>query len=365
MHHMMGREDVLLVSSREIKHLNSGAKAPICQHFGESITGIVTIRYTCLTAASFLETFIPNIGRLESQINIRATYANYSANRWLGVSVNAIDLRYCMMILSRGLCDLEANFVAVERIKAYSNIPSKAAEDDVVVQPSWPSSGNITFDNYTTAYQLLNDDTSIQPVLRNLNLKIVGGEKIGMCGRSGAGKSTITLLLFRIIEAGEEHRDRRAKHQQYRMLFQGTVRSNFDPLGKHSDATVWRALVLVNLREFVAAQDGKLRAEVKTGSSNFSAGQLHLLTLTAALLPKQRTVIFDEHTIHSEFKDCTLLTIDHRIATIMDNDPTLVLDQGQVAEFDIPQVLLQNLNSAFAKLVEGTKAHGMIFPLGP
>ncbi|KAL7752378.1 hypothetical protein RI367_001912 [Sorochytrium milnesiophthora] len=372
-------EMYFLVSSREFKHLNSLAKASICQHLGEFITGIVTTRAYGYQAQ--------NIDRLESQINIRATYANYSANRWLGVRVNAIDLRYCMMMISRGLCDLDSNFVAVERIKAYSNIPSEAAEDDVVVQPIWPSSGNITFGNYTTAYQLLNNDTSIQPVLRNLILKICGGEKIGICGRTGAGKSTITLSLFRIIEAvarsieisGQniskvglaDLRSRLTIIPQDSMLFQGTVRSNLDPLGTHSGAAVWKALVLVNLREYVAAQEGKLRAEVKTGGSNFSAGQTQLLTLVAALLCKQRTVIFDEatsatdaetdaivqHTIRSEFKDCTVLTSPYRIATIMESGRILVLDEEQVAEFDTPQVLSQVLDSAFAKLVEGTKAH--------
>ncbi|KAL7747481.1 Canalicular multispecific organic anion transporter 2 [Sorochytrium milnesiophthora] len=333
-------EMYFLVSSCEIKHLNSGAKAPIYQHLGKSITGIVTTRAYGYQAR--------NIDRLESQINIRATYANYFANRWVGgqlqchrlvhyllrcrnrchyaqwsVGKGIVDwenLRYCMMMISRGLCDLDSNFVAVERIKAYSNIPSEAVEDD-----------------------LLKDDTSIQPVLPNLDLKIVGGEKIG--------------IRLNIIP-------------QDPMLFQCAVRSNLDPLGKHSDAAVWKALVLVNLREFVAAQEGKVRAEVKTGSSTFSAGQTQLLTLAAALLRKQRTVIFDEatsatdaetdaivqHTIRSEFKDCTVLILAHRIATILDSDPILMLDQGQVAEFDTLQVLPQNLDSAFAKLGGRTKA---------
>ncbi|KAL7749294.1 hypothetical protein RI367_005164 [Sorochytrium milnesiophthora] len=366
-----------LVSSREIKRLDSGAKASICQHLGESITGIVASRAYGYQAQ--------NIDRLESQVNIRATYANYSASHWLGVSVNAIsakrvpgallvqltgivdweNLILFMMMLWRGLCDLDSNFVAVQRFQAHSTIPSEAAEHDVVP---------------------LNDDTSIQPMLRNLNLKICGGEKIGMCGRSGAGKSTVTLWLFRIIEAvagsieidGQDIskvgladlRSRLTIIPQDSMLFQGTVRSSLDPLSKHSDAVIWKALVLVNLREYVAAQEGKLRAEVKTGSSNFSAGQTQLFTLAAALLCKQRTVIFDEatsatdaetdaivqHTIRSEFKDCTVLILAHRIATILDSDPILMLDQGQVAEFDTLQVLPQNLDSAFAKLGGRTKA---------
>ncbi|KAL7749758.1 Canalicular multispecific organic anion transporter 1 [Sorochytrium milnesiophthora] len=328
-------EMYFLASSGEIKRLDSGAKVPIYQHFGKSITGIVTVRVNAI--GSFIIFCVAVIG-----VIMRS------------------DLRYCMMMLSQGLCDLDSNFVAVERITAYSIIPSEAAEHDAVVQPSWPSSGNIPFDNYTTAYQLLDDDTSIQPVLRDLNLKTFGGERIGICGRSGAGKSTITLSLFRIIEdvaRSMEIDGRLTIIPQDSMLFLGTVRSNLDPLVKHSDATVWKALVLVNLREYVAAQEGKLRAE--------------LLTLATALLRKQRIVIFDEatsatdaetdaivqHAIRSEFKDCTVLTIAHRIATIMDRDRILVLDQKQVAEFDTLQVLLQNLDSAFAKLVESTKAH--------
>ncbi|KAL7746944.1 Multidrug resistance-associated protein 1 [Sorochytrium milnesiophthora] len=378
-----------LVSSREIKHLDSGAKAPIYQHLGKSITGIVTTRYSSLFLCAYGYQ-AQNIDRLESQINIRATYANYSANRWLEGQGQCHRLAHYLLRCrdrchysqwsvgkgiagSQRLCNLEANFVAVQRFQAHSIITSEAAEHDVVVQPSWPPSGDITFDNHTTAYQLLNDDTSIQPVLRNLNLKICGGEKIGMCGRTAAGKSTITLSLFHIIEAvtgsieidGQDIsivgltdlRSRLTNIPQDPMLFQSTVCSNLDPLSKHSDEAVWKALVLVNLREYVAAQEGKLRAE--------------LLTLAAALLRKQRTVIFDEatsatdaesdaivqHTIRSEFKDYSVLTIAHRIATIMNSDPILMLDQGQVTEFDTPQVLLQNPESAFAKLVESTKAH--------
>ncbi|KAL7746688.1 hypothetical protein RI367_007967 [Sorochytrium milnesiophthora] len=233
----------------------------------------------------------------------------------------------------------------------------------------------------------VNDDTPTQPVLRNLNLRIRGSEKIGICGRTGAGKSTITLSLFRIIEAvagsieidGQDIskvgladlRSRLTIIPQDPMLFQGTVRSNLDPLGKHSDAEVWRALEHTSLKEYLTTLEGGLEGKVEDGGSNFSAGQKQLLTLAAALLRKQRIVIFDEatsatdaetdaivqRTIRSEFKDCTVLTIAHRIATIMDSDRILVLDQGQVAEFDTPQVLLQNPESAFAKLVESTKAH--------
>ncbi|KAL7750940.1 hypothetical protein RI367_003520 [Sorochytrium milnesiophthora] len=402
-----------LATSREIKRLDSGSKTPIYQLFGESITGIVSVR------AYNYQTQI--VKQLEERVDnyIRAVYANYGANRWLAISVNAIgsfvifgvailavllrsstagaqvgmgfvgsqSLVVCMIYLIRSLCDLEANITSVERIHSYCSLPVEAAEHDAAVEAAWPSAGTITFTNYTTAYQAESDDAPTKPVLRDLNLTIRGGEKIGICGRTGAGKSTITLSLFRILEAVQgrieidgqdiskvglaDLRSRLTIIPQDPMLFQGTVRSNLDPLGKHSDVEVWRALEHASLKEYIAALEGGLEGAVETGGSNFSAGQKQLLTLAAALLRKQRIVIFDEatsatdaetdtivqRTIRSEFKDCTVLTIAHRIATIMDSDRILVLDQGQVAEFDTPQALLQNAESAFAKLVESTRTH--------
>ncbi|KAL7748651.1 hypothetical protein RI367_006062 [Sorochytrium milnesiophthora] len=402
-----------LKSSRELKRLDSGSKAPIYQQFGESVGGLVTVR------AYKYEAQITD--QIESKINnyMQAQYTNYASNRWLGVSVNLIGsvinfgvaiipvfLRHTAtgaqvglgfvgaqslvnftMWLLRSTCELEASMIATERVIEYSKVPIEAALHDATVETNWPSSGSIAFKNYTTAYQSPNQVEPAKPVLKNLNLVIHGGEKIGICGRTGAGKSTITLSLFRLIEAvsgsieidGQDIarvgladlRSRLTIIPQDPMLFQGTLRTNLDPLGKHTDVEVWRALEHASLKEYIATLEGGLEAKVENGGNNFSAGQKQLLTLAAALLRKQRIVIFDEatsatdaetdaivqRTIRSEFRDCTVLTIAHRIATILDSDRILVLDQGQVAEFDTPQALLQNPESAFAKLVESAQTH--------
>ncbi|KAL7753938.1 hypothetical protein RI367_000870 [Sorochytrium milnesiophthora] len=402
-----------LASSRELKRLDSGSKAPVFQLFAESIGGLATVR------AYKYEAQIT--GQIESTIDshMRAQYANYASSRWLGVIVNVVgtlvsfgvaiipvamrhtatgaqvglgfvgaqSLVNFMMWVIQYLCEAESSITSVERIVEYSKAPIEAAEHDAAIEPSWPSAGSIRFLDYSCGYQSLATDEPAKPVLQNLHLTIRGGEKIGICGRTGAGKSTITLSLFRILEAlsgkieidGQDIskvgladlRSRLTIIPQDPMLFQGTIRDNLDPLSKHDDAAVWRALELASLKEYIAAQQDGLEAKVENGGSNFSAGQKQLLTLATALLRKQRIVIFDEatsatdaetdvivqRTIRSEFRDCTVLTIAHRIATIMDSDRILVLDQGRVAEFDTPQVLLQNPESAFAKLVESARTH--------
>ncbi|KAL7752385.1 hypothetical protein RI367_001919 [Sorochytrium milnesiophthora] len=394
-----------LASSREIKRLESGAKAPIFQLFGETVSGITTIR-----AYQLQDQFIDH---LESKIDrfTRANYMTLSARRWLGSTVTIIgavilfgvsllsvimrntsagisvglgvtaaqNLVLYTIFLTRSFCELETTVVSVERVRAYTLVDVEAPEHDAKVDAQWPAAGDIVYRGYSTAYR-----GGDKMVLKDLNLTIRGGEKIGICGRTGAGKSTITLSLFRIIEAvagsieidGQDIskvgltdlRSRLTIIPQDPMLFPGTVRDNLDPLGKHSDAEVWRALEHASMKEYITTLEGGLEAKVENGGNNFSAGQKQLLTLAAALLRKQRIVIFDEatsatdaetdaivqRTIRSEFKDCTVLTIAHRIATIMDSDRILVLDQGQVAEFDTPQALLQNPDSAFAKLVEST-----------
>ncbi|KAL7747807.1 hypothetical protein RI367_006742 [Sorochytrium milnesiophthora] len=361
-----------LASSRELKRLNSGCRAPVYQLFGESLAGLVTLRAYGYQSQA--------VRQLQDRVDkmTRVGYVNFASNRWLGVCVNSIDLVSLMMYLIRNMCDLGSTMVAVERVEAYvTSIPTEAPEHAAAVHANWPASGQINLRNFSTSYS-----SDGEPVLKRLNLTIHSGEKVGICGRTGAGKSTITLSLFRIIEAvagsieidGQDIskvgladlRSRLTIIPQDPVLFQGTIRDNLDPLSKHSDVEVWRALEHASLKGYIVTLEGGLESKVENGGSNFSAGQKQLLTLAAALLRKQRIVIFDEatsatdaetdaivqRTIRSEFKDCTVLTIAHRIATIMDSDRILVLDNGMMAEFDTPQVLLQNPESAFTRLVQ-------------
>ncbi|KAL7749705.1 Canalicular multispecific organic anion transporter 2 [Sorochytrium milnesiophthora] len=396
-----------LASSRELKRLDSGSKAPIYQLFGESVSGIVTIRAYGYQAhyTNMLERRVDNF--------VRATYLNYSATRWLNLTINNLGsvvilavavigvlTRYSTTGASIGLgvtmsqqlvmvmgymstyfCEMENQIISVERIRAYSSLEAEAAQHDAKVEPSWPSHGAITFEGYSTSYA-----ANGKHVLRDLNLDIRGGEKIGICGRTGAGKSSITLALFRILEATQgrividgqdirkvgltDLRSRLTIIPQDPMLFQGTLRENLDPHNQHDDAALWRALEQAGLKETMASLTGGLDAVVTTGGNSFSAGQRQLMALASALLRKQRIVVFDEatsatdaetdalvqRTIRTEFKDCTVLTIAHRIATIMDSDRILVLDQGQVLEFDTPRRLLADSGSAFAQLVGSSES---------
>jgi ABC-type multidrug transport system fused ATPase/permease subunit len=213
-----------------------------------------------------------------------------------------------------------------------------------------------------------------------VNIDIVPREKIGIVGRTGAGKSSLILSLFRIIEATSGSieidgidisqiglRDLRSSLSiipQDSQVFEGTIRQNLDPLGVHTDDRLWRVLEMSHLKEHVLAMDGGLDATLAEGGTNLSAGQRQLMCLGRALLHKSSILVLDEatasvdvqtdklvqETIRSAFKDHTIVTIAHRLNTILDSDRVLVLDRGKVAEFDTPHNLLQNPDSLFFSL---------------
>ncbi|KAL7747806.1 hypothetical protein RI367_006741 [Sorochytrium milnesiophthora] len=396
-----------LAGSRELQRLTSNTTSPMYQLFTESVDGLITIRAFGYSE-QYMRMMVTKVDR-----NVQAKYISQTSGRWLTLalsfasSVVVLGAALCSVIMSStarasdvGLALLSAQnlvnslraligqltvfetaMVSVERLKQYTDLPAEAAEHAGNVAESWPASGDITFDNYSATYK-----EGLEPVLKNLNLTIRDGEKIGICGRTGAGKSTITLSLFRIIEALQgsiiidgqdiskigltDLRSRLTIIPQDPVMFQGTLRENMDPLNQHTDAELWRALENAGFAEYAQGLEGKLEAKIESGGSNLSAGQRQLLTMATALLRKRRVVIMDEATsatdpetdalvqraIRSEFKECTVLTIAHRIATIMDSDRILVLDKGQVAEFDSPANLLQNPESHFSKLVRDTSA---------
>ncbi|KAL7746950.1 hypothetical protein RI367_007662 [Sorochytrium milnesiophthora] len=396
-----------LGASRELQRLTSSSTSPLYQQFTETVDGIITIRAFERTK-QYQATLFERVDR-----NTQAQYLSNVSMRWLFIFLNmtcalvmlAVSLfsvasagsksgAYVGMGLVSAeslvgmlnglifmLSAFETQMVSVERLKQYGEVPQEAAEHGGNIAPEWPSLGDVSFNNYSVTYK-----PGLEPALKDLRVQIHGGQKIGICGRTGSGKSTITLSLFRIIEALQgsividgqdisaigltDLRSRMTIIPQDPVLFQGTVRENLDPLGAHDDASLWRALEQTSLAEYVRGLEDKLDAAIDSGGSNLSGGQKQLLTLATALLRKRKVVILDEatsstdmetdalvqRTIRSEFKDCTVLTIAHRIATIMDSDRILVLDQGRVAEFDQPAKLLQDSDSYFSKLVRDASA---------
>ncbi|XP_056406097.1 ATP-binding cassette sub-family C member 3 isoform X2 [Hyla sarda] len=382
-----------VATSRQLKRLESVSRSPIYSHFSETITGTSIIR-----AYGRQNSFI-QLSDQKVDDNQKSYYPGIVSNRWLGIRVEfvgncvvlfaalfavigreslspglvGLSVSYALQVtmslnwLVRMTSDLETNIVAVERVKEYAETETEAPwiiEDN---QPpeDWPSRGEVEFSNYSVRYR-----PGLDLVLKNLSLSVKGGEKVGIVGRTGAGKSSMTLCLFRILEAAEgiikidgvniseiglhNLRSMLTIIPQDPVLFSGTLRMNLDPFNKYSEDDIWKAVELSNLKKFVSSQPEKLDYECSEGGENLSVGQRQLVCLARALLRKTRILILDEATaaidletddliqmtIRTQFEDCTVLTIAHRLNTIMDYTRVLVLDKGKIAEFDTPTNLI-------------------------
>ncbi|KAI1318942.1 hypothetical protein EDD11_005376 [Mortierella claussenii] len=397
-----------LATSREIRRLDSVSRSPVFAHFQETLGGISTIR-AYRQQGRFIQ---GNEFRLDQ--NLRAYYPGIAGNRWLAFRLETLSstiifgsaflsvvslsrnldvdpglvglsLTYAMSItqtlnwMVRQYTEIESNIVSVERLKEYVELKPEAPEiiEDHRPPQDWPAEGRVEFVDYETRYR-----PGLDLVLRGVSCSIRPYEKIGICGRTGAGKSSLTLSLFRIIEAvrGQifvdgidisklglyDVRSRLSIIPQDPVLFAGTIRFNLDPLGKSSDLELWQALEDSYLKDYVSSMEGGLNGTVLEGGENFSVGQRQLICLARALLRKTSLLILDEATaaidletdalvqkiIRQKFCNCTILTIAHRINTVMDSDRIMVLDSGRVAEFDTPEALLKNTKSIFYSLAK-------------
>ena len=277
----------------------------------------------------------------------------------------------------RFLAELETNIVAVERIKEYSTLEQEAPWIWPNNRPekAWPQAGVMEFEDYGLRYR---EDTPL--VVQNISVRVDGGQKIGIVGRTGAGKSTLTVALFRLVEAAlgkikidgkdiskiglHDLREKLTIIPQDPVLFSGTLRMNLDPLNNSSDGDLWATLEKAHLATFVASIDEGLEHPVAEGGENLSVGQRQLVCLARALLRKTRVLILDEATaavdletddliqatIRKEFADSTVMTIAHRLNTIMDYDRIMVLDKGHLVEFASPMELLGDTESIFYRM---------------
>ncbi|CAG2101388.1 unnamed protein product [Medioppia subpectinata] len=264
--------------------------------------------------------------------------------------------------------EVESQMTSVERIIEYSKLPQEAAltaHDSHKPPPDWPQAGQIELKDISLYYS-----GSDKPVLKNLTCVIKSGEKIGICGRTGAGKSSIISALFRMVEpkgaivmdgintGSIGLRDLRSAISiipQDPVVFTGSVRKNLDPFGEYSDQNMWSSLEDVQLRGPLGDLPGQLDGLLAEGGANLSVGQRQLVCLARAILRHNRVLVLDEATanvdhqtdaliqttICRKFSDCTVLTIAHRLNTIINCDRVLVLDAGEIVEFDEPFVLLQ------------------------
>ncbi|XP_020670742.3 ATP-binding cassette sub-family C member 3 isoform X1 [Pogona vitticeps] len=382
-----------VATSRQLKRLESVSRSPIYSHFSETVTGTSVIR------AYRREKAFVMISDTKVNDNQKSYYPGIVSNRWLGIRVEfvgncvvffaalfavlskntlsaglvGLSVSYALQVtmslnwMVRMTSDLETNIVAVERVKEYSETETEAPWiiEDKRPTEDWPTHGEVQFENYSVRYR-----KGLDLVLKDLSLHVKGGEKVGIVGRTGAGKSSMTLSLFRILEAVEgeiridglriadiglhDLRSRLTIIPQDPVLFSGTLRMNLDPFNKYSEEEIWKSLELSHLKRFVSSQPAMLDYECSEGGENLSVGQRQLICLARALLRKTRILILDEATaaidletddliqmtIRTQFEDCTVLTIAHRLNTIMDYTRVLVLDKGAIAEFDTPSRLI-------------------------
>ncbi|KAJ2045828.1 hypothetical protein H4S04_005414 [Coemansia sp. S16] len=395
-------KNYFLDTSRTLKRLDSIVRAPVYSGFIETLSGVSTIR-----AFGKSDKFMAKQLKMITA-GSRCAYLTMSLNCWLSVRLEfmsafivfatamlgVISLLYGRM--DAGLVGLSLSYalqntqqigalLKVEgelenkmcdfvRVQEYAKLTPEAPDviEDNRTARSWPEQGMVEFKNYSTRYR-----EGLDFVLKDVSFSVRPHEKVGIVGRTGAGKSSLTLALFRIIEAAEgqilldgediaqyglfDVRSKLSIIPQDPVLFAGTVRENLDPFNTYSDQDIWCALEHACLADFIRTKDERLEFVVMQGGENFSVGQRQLICLARALLKHAKVLVLDEATaaidpesdaiiqnsIRKEFKDCTVLTIAHRLNTIIDSDRILVLDQGQVAEFDTPNALLAKEGGLF------------------
>ncbi|KAL4709197.1 hypothetical protein ACJJTC_008125 [Scirpophaga incertulas] len=395
---------IYLKTAQSVKRLEGTTKSPIFGMVTSSLSGIATIRssnaesrlieefdnhqdvhtaawnsYICggSSFGLYLDTMCLVYLATVIFVFIYLDFGNVIEVGSVGLAVTQSNMLTAMLQHgARMLVEFIAQLTSVERVLDYTRIETEANlfEGQVISPPAWPSNGVIVFDNVSMCYA-----PEEAPILKNLNIVIESGWKVGIVGRTGAGKSSLISALFRFayidgkisidgvdtaLVARQELRSKISIIPQEPVLFSATIRYNLDPFGIYNDADLWKALEQVDMKSAVTSLDYK----VTEGGSNFSVGQRQLLCLARAVLRSNKILIMDEatanvdpqtdsfiqQTIRQHFASCTVLTIAHRLNTIMDSDRVLVMNTGQVGEFDHPYILLSDPNSQLCAMVKET-----------
>ncbi|KAL5747607.1 hypothetical protein ACOSQ2_024904 [Xanthoceras sorbifolium] len=398
-------------SAKELTRMNGTTKSSLASHLAESIAGATTIR-------AFGEEdgfFSKNLKLIDA--NACQYFHSSSADEWLiqrleilcaiVLSLSALAMTllplgpsasgFIGMALSYGLflnvylvyaakfnCAAADFIVSIERLEQYMHIPSEAQTVVEGKRPAqnWPAIGKVEIYNLKVKYQ---HDAPL--VLRGISCVIEGGHKIGIVGRTGSGKTTLISALFRLVEPTEgdiiiddlnistiglhDLRLHLGIIPQDPTLFSGSIRYNLDPLSQYSDNEIWEVLGKCHLREVIQEKEEGLDSLVVENGSNWSLGQRQLFCLGRALLKRSRILVLDEatasidnatdsilqKTIRREFADCTVITVAHRIPTVMDCNAVLAISDGKLVEYDEPVKLISKDGSLFGQLVKEYWSH--------
>ncbi|XP_020574947.1 ABC transporter C family member 8-like [Phalaenopsis equestris] len=394
-----------LSSARELVRINGTTKAPVMNYATESYLGVVTIR-----AFGMIERFFGTSLKL---VNTDATlfFHTIAAMEWVLIRVDllqnltimtstiflvlvpqgsispgfsglclsyALSLSSTQVFATRFYSYMENYIISVERIKQFMHIPPEppAVIEESRPPPSWPLEGRIDIQNLKIRYK-----PSAPFVLKGITCTFSAGNKIGVVGRTGSGKTTLISALFRLIDPAEGRilidsidicsiglKDLRMKLSiipQEPTLFRGSIRSNLDPLGVYTDHEIWEALERCQLKSVIRSLPAQLDSSVSDDGENWSTGQRQLFCLGRVLLRKNKVLVLDEATasidsatdailqriIRQQFSNCTVITVAHRVPTVTDSDMVMVLSYGKLLEFDKPSKLMDSSQSAFARLV--------------
>ncbi|WJX86371.1 ATP-binding cassette sub- C member 8, variant 2 [Trifolium repens] len=391
-------------SARELMRINGTTKAPVMNFAAETSLGVVTVRafnmvdrlieyYLKLVDTDATLFFHSNVAMEWMVIRIEALQSftvvtaalfliilphGYVSPGLVGLSLfYAFNLTGAHIFCTRWFSNLANHVISVERIKQFIHIP---AEPPAIVEgnrppSSWPSKGTIEVQGIEIRYC---PDAPL--VLKGITCTFKEGSRVGVVGRTGSGKSTLISALFRLVEPSRGDilidginicsiglKDLRMKLSiipQEPTLFKGSIRTNLDPLGLYSDDEIWKALEKCHLKETISRLPSLLDSSVSDEGGNWSLGQRQLFCLGRVLLKRNRILVLDEATasidsatdsilqkvIRQEFAECTVITVAHRIPTVIDSDMVMVLSYGKLVEYDKPSKLM-NTNSSFSKLV--------------
>jgi len=396
-----------LLTARQLKRLEATSKSPMYAHFAESLSGAATIR-----AYQAEQRFIQRNAELVDTCS-RVHYHLWCSNFWLttrvrilgacvaGLSglfiiifVDSIDGNTAGLVLSfatqfafntvfalRLHAQMEMSLNSIERSNEYCEIQQEAPpiQPENRPPPGWPAQGKIEVKDLVLKYASMQN-----PVLHSISFVVPPKTRVGVVGRTGAGKSSLMTALFRMVEPQSgsiiidgvdigklglrDLREKLAIIPQEPMLFSGTVRSNVDPFELCTDAEIWTALDQVHLREFIFSNPSKLETVITDNGQNLSVGQRQLLCMARAILRKSSVLIMDEatanvdpetdsyiqDTMQNQFTSCTVLCIAHRLHTVVFYDKILVMELGKIMEYDTPLNLLSQEKSHFKSLCEKT-----------